>query len=332
MKLAVLAALLVLEAALFAAIGGFPASASLKDYVDYGESLLVQSCPILLLAFGMTIVISTAGIDLSVGSMTALVACVMAVAGEGATFWATAVPAGLAVALLAGLANGATIALLDVPPIIATLGTMILYRGLCWVTVGDREMDPFFDVRHYEHLGEPLAALVLVALVYGGGTLYFGASRWRREVLMLGGNRVAARYAGVPVVRRTLEVYALVGLLAFLAAVTFTARQGSVTASALAGLELKVIVAVVLGGTRVEGGSASVLGSLLGVAIIAVLDEGLRGAKRWGDEHLPFEVAHLRFVSLGLLLAAGVWLNARFAGRPGRRRSRKGAPSVEAPR
>ena len=132
---------------------------------------------------------------------------------------------------------------------------------------------------------------------------------------MLGGNRVAARYAGIPVTRRTAEVYTLMGLLAFLAALTFTARNGSVSASSLTGLELKVIVAVVLGGTRVQGGAGSLLGTFFGVLIIAVMNEGLRGAARWGEEHLPFKISHLEYLLLGALLVVGVWLNTRLSRR-----------------
>ena len=79
------------------------------------------------------------------------------------------------------------------------------------------------------------------------------------------------------------------------------------------GLELKVIVAVVLGGTRVEGGRGSLIGSLLGVLLIGVMDQGLVEAKGWGDRHLPFEISHLRYVALGGLLVLGVWLNTRAA-------------------
>jgi ribose/xylose/arabinose/galactoside ABC-type transport system permease subunit len=140
---------------------------------------------------------------------------------------------------------------------------------------------------------------------------WLNRSRWLREILMLGGNPIAARYAGIPVSRRILQVYSLVGLLGFLAALTFTARNSSVSASSLTGLELQVIVAVVLGGTRVQGGAGSLLGTFYGVLIIAVMDEGLRGAAKWGTEHLPFKISHLEYVLLGLLLVVGVWLNSR---------------------
>ena len=153
------------------------------------------------------------------------------------------------------------------------------------------------------------------------------------DVLTMGGNRVAARYAGVRVGRRTLEVYGLVGLLVFLAAVTFTARNGSVSASSLTGFELHVIVAAVLGGTRVEGGGASLAGSFLGVLVVAVLDEGLRGAALWGEENLPFKISHLRYVLLGALLVFGVWAARPRAARPrAARRSRPAAPTPPTPR
>jgi ribose/xylose/arabinose/galactoside ABC-type transport system permease subunit len=313
----ILPVLLLAEVSFFTAIGQHPPFRSLAGLISYLHSyagdLLAQSAPVLLLGFGMTLVISTAGIDLSVASMTALVACVMSSFPAGGAFWCTAVPLGLALAVVLGLANGALIAWLDIPPIIATLGTMIFYRGLCFVVMGDLERAPFLEVPGYEWFGQFPGTGLLVALLFLAGGGYFQHSRWRREMLMLGGNRVAARYAGISVQRRICEVYALMGLTAFLAALCFTARNSSVSASSLSGLELHVIVAVVLGGTRVQGGAASLVGTFFGVLIIAVLDEGLRGASVWGDRHLPFKISHLEHLLLGTLLVAGVWLNARLS-------------------
>lgn len=324
MKKWMLLLILLAEVAFFTAVSGqsFHSAGDLANYFgSYFADLLCQSAPVLLVAFGMTLVLMTAGIDLSAGSMVALIACVLSSFPAGTDFWWTAVPLGLALALLLGAMNGALIAWLDVPPIIATLGTMIFYRGLCYVVMGDLEKSPFLAVPGYEWLGQPAGAGLLVALVFLAGGMGFNRSRWRREVLMLGGNRVAARYAGIPVGRRTIEVYALMGLLAFLAALTFTARNSSVSASSLTGFELQVIVAVVLGGTRVQGGGGSLLGTFFGVLIIAVMDEGLRGAARWGEEHLPFKISHLEYVLLGALLVAGVWLNSNL---PARRRRGEG--------
>ncbi len=314
MKRWALPILLLAEVALFTAISGTSFHSG-SDFVNYFKSyfsdLLAQSTPVLLLAFGMTLVLMTAGIDLSAGSQVALVACVIASFSSGTDFWWTAVPLGLVLAVLLGLTNGVLIARLDIPPIIATLGTMIFYRGLCFVVMGDLEKSPFIDVPGYEWFGTFLGAVIVVGLVFVPGGMFFHHSRWRQEILMLGGNRVAARYAGIPVTRRICEVHALMGLLAFIAALCFTARNSSVSASSLTGLELQVVVAVVLGGTRVQGGSGSLVGTFFGVLIIAVLDEGLRGAAVWGDQHLPFKISHLQYLLLGALLVAGVWLNTR---------------------
>lgn len=313
MKLWTLPVLLLIEVALFTALAA-PQVGSASDLASYFRiywaDLLAHSAPTLLLAAGMTLILLTAGIDLSVGSMVALVACVMASFPGGPQFWWTAVPAGLAVAVALGFANGLLIARLSIPPIIATLGTMILYRGLCFVVMGDLEKAPFLDVPGYEWFGQITGAMFLIVAVFVGGGILFAKSRWRREILMLGGNPVAARYAGIPASRRLLQVYTLMGMLAFLAALCFTARNSSVSASSLTGLELHVIVAVVLGGTRVQGGAGSLAGSFLGVLLIAVLDEGLRGASMWGERNLPFKMSHLEYILLGSLLVAGVWLGS----------------------
>ncbi|MBI3413952.1 MAG: ABC transporter permease [Verrucomicrobia bacterium] len=310
MKRWLLPSLLLLEVIAFTAISG-PRFDSLGTFIAYFQNyfrdLIAQSAPVLVLAFGMTLVIATAGIDLSVGSLVAVTACSMASFASGSGFWWTAVPAGLGVAALLGLCNGLLIARLDVPPIIATLGTMILFRGLCFALMGDLEKSPFLDVPGYEWFGQFTGAFILVAGIYIFGGLYVSHSRWWREILMLGGNRVAARYAAIPVTRRLCEVYFVMGFLAFVSSLCFTARNSSVSASSLTGLELHVIVAVVLGGTSVQGGRASIGGTFFGVLIIAVMEEGLRSATAWGDRHLPFKISHLEYLLLGALLVAGVW-------------------------
>ncbi len=271
----------------------------------YWQDVLTQAAPLLVLALGMTAVLMTAGIDLSVGSMTALIACVMSTFDGGPSFWTTAVPIGFLIAILLGTLNGTLIAWMDIPPIIATLGTLFFYRGLCYVVRQSQESDVFNDVPSwgmlpdYTWFGEfPGAILTASGLLLLAG-VWFYWSRWRRELLMLGGNRIAARYAGIPVYFRLFQVYGLMGACAFVAAILGTAREGSVSASWQMGLELQVIVAVVLGGTRVDGGYGSVWGSLIGVLLVTVLDEGLR----------MIEQSDLEPVMLGLLLILGVRLN-----------------------
>jgi ribose/xylose/arabinose/galactoside ABC-type transport system permease subunit len=246
--------------------------------------------------------------------MTALVACGMSTFAAGSQFWWTAVPAGLAIGGGLGLFNGILVALLDVPPIIATLGTLFFYRGLCDTVLKGSKYNPFFDVPGYERLGELTGSLILIGcvLILGGG--WFRWSRWRREILLIGGNRVAARYAAIPVNRQLIELFTLSGILSFIAAVCFTAHDGSASAASYVGLELQVIVAVVLGGTSVNGGRGSVAGSIIGVFLVAVLAEGLRAgsAVSWIQEKLPFKFSHLSFILLGALLMCGVWLNTHF--------------------
>ena len=113
--------------------------------------------------------------------MLALVAAVMSYWEGGTSFWFTAVPLGLLVGVGLGLFNGALVARLDVPPIVATLGTMIFYRGLCQVVMRDAERAPFFDVPGYGWLGEFSGSLVVLGLVVGVGGWFWSRSRWRRE-------------------------------------------------------------------------------------------------------------------------------------------------------
>jgi len=314
LKHLVLPGLLLIEIAVFAPFCGVDFS-SLQSLLDSGsgflDNLLTQSTPLIILAGGMTIVLMTAGIDLSVGSLVALVACVMSTFAAGNSFWYLAVPLSLILGISLGLFNGVLIGRLDVPPIIATLGSLFFFRGLCQVVIGDRENAPFFDIPGYSWFGTWPGSLAMIAIVFGIGGCYFHNSAWRRELLMIGGNKVAARYAGIPVTRRLCEVYALMGLLGFLAAVCFTARNGSIKASSLEGLELQVIVATVLGGTRVNGGAGNLTGSLMGVLIIAVLGEGLRGLAFWAPAGFPFKISHCEYVLMGCLLILSVWLHDR---------------------
>ncbi len=293
----------------FSSFGAFQSS-----FASLISDLLAQAAPMIVLSVGMTLVLMTGGIDLSIGAMVALIAAVMARIDVDYALWSTAVPIGLLCGLALGFFNGTLIARLDVPPIIATLGTLFLFRGFCEILLEGQEYGQFLDVPSYRWFGTPSGGLLLVGVILGLGGLWFSFSRVRRELLMLGGNRVAARYAGIPVFRRIVQVYTLMGGLAFVAAVCLTARNGSVSASSFSGMELQVIVAVVLGGTRVEGGNGSLVGSAIGVLMIAVLAEGLRGASMFHSDLLPFKIQYLEYVLMGGLLIWGVWMNRQVGG------------------
>ncbi|MCA9041456.1 MAG: ABC transporter permease [Planctomycetaceae bacterium] len=309
MRYWILLIILLLELVLFAPFSGVKFS-SWNEFSDstlwYASAIFEQSIPLLILSVGMTFILITGGIDLSIGSMVALIACVMSLTSDPQTFWWTGFPLGVALGLGLGFFNGLLVSRMDVPPIITTLGTLIFYRGLCLITVRESENAIFDDIPHYEIFREMPMLLLLFVMIGLVGAAAFYRSRWRRDLLMIGGNKIAARYAGIPVSLRLLQVYTLMGFLAFLAALCLTSKHGSVSASSYTQLELQVIVAVVLGGTRVEGGRGSVICSLIGVFMIAVLEEGLRGAGSTFEN-----VDHLRYLFLGLLLIGGVWLNKR---------------------
>ena len=302
----ILAGLLAVEVAYFAATGSnFLTAANAFEIARAGVEIG-------LLSLAMTAVILTGGIDLSVGSLLGLAAVLMGAAGRGG-----GLPMGLAalVAVAVGLAGGALNALLvarlGVPPLIVTLGTFSLFRGLAegW-TGGVRNYTDFpaaFLFLGQGRLPGGLPAqlpLLLVAAVFFWLLLHrTGVGRGLRAI---GFSPEGARYAGIPVARRLAFVYLLSGLMAGLAAVVYAARLGQAKADAGTGFELTAITAVVLGGTSIFGGRGTVHGTLLGLSALAVLQNGLRLAD------LPAELAG---ILTGLLLivaiGAGRVLSAR---------------------
>ena len=232
----------------------------------------------IVLATGMTFVILTGGIDLSVGSILAVSAVasliVSLIPGLG---WA-AVIAGLLTGLALGLLNGALIALLDVPPFIVTLGSLTALRGGAFLiangtTVFNRDLN--FAWIGNTYLG-PFPWLVVIALL----TVLASWFVLRQTVLgvqiyAVGGNERAARLTGIKVNRVLLFVYGVSGLLAGLAGIMSASRLYSATGTLGQGYELDAIAAVILGGTSFTGGIGTIGGTLLGALIIAVLNNGL---------------------------------------------------------
>lgn len=247
------------------------------------QLLLRQISFNVVLAVGMTLVILTAGIDLSVGSILGLAGCVLAlVMVRSGLAEAQAVPlgilAGLGVGLLCGVLNGLCVTLLELPPFIATLGMMSAARGMALVLTGGYSISGLPNA--FKFLGQgfllwvPVPAFVagVVALLGWVGLKY---TRFGRYIYAIGGSSLAAYLSGVQVKQVQFWVYTLCGLLSALAGVLLVARLGSARPTDGMGYELNAIAAVVIGGTSLMGGQGSVVGSVVGAAIIGVLRNGL---------------------------------------------------------
>ncbi len=294
----VLLLLVILEWLCFNRLG--PHFGSLDNTFD----ILRHSTEIGLLALVMTPIILTGGIDLSVGSLLGLSAIVFGKLWRDAGLSPGA--AGVCTLIIGGLAgtlNALLITQLRLPPLIVTLGTYSLFRGLAEALT--RGVDTFTNfpgsflfLGQERWRGVPAQTPVFVA-VAAGIWLLAHRTAFGRSLRAIGFAPEGARYAGIPVERRIGGLYVLAGVVAALAAIIYTARLGQARADAGSGYELFAITAVVLGGTSIFGGVGSVHGTLLGVAAIAVLNNGLVHARQ------PREVAGMLTGALLLVALAG---------------------------
>jgi rhamnose transport system permease protein len=292
----VLALLVAGEVALFAGTGS-----NFLSVANAGE-VARASVEIGLLALAMTPVIVTGGIDLSVGSLLGLAAVAMgAVHREHGVAMSWAALLAVAVGAAGGCLNAALIARLRIPPLIVTLGTFSLFRGLAeGLTGGIRNYSDFPDGFLFLGQGKwgPLPAQVLV-LALSAALVWLLLHRMAigRSLRAIGYSPEGARYAGIPVDRRLVLVYLLSGIAAGLAATIYAARLGQAKADAGTGFELTAITAVVLGGTSIFGGTGSVHGTLLGLLAVALLQNGLR---------LSDQPAELAGILTGVLLLGAI--------------------------
>jgi ribose/xylose/arabinose/galactoside ABC-type transport system permease subunit len=237
-------------------------------------NVLLQVSTVVLAAVGMTLVIATGGIDLSVGSVMAIAGAVAAVLLDRGVL--VAVVGGLAAAALVGIVNGTLIATMRVQPIVVTLATLIAGRGLAQVISHEGELvtisDAGFATLGRGYLG-PVPVQVVIALIAVGVALFLlRATPFGRYVLAAGGNPAAARLAGVPVRRTLISVYAASGLLAGVAGLIVASRLGASDAAKIGqNMELDAIAAVVVGGTALSGGRATILGTVVGALIMQVI-------------------------------------------------------------
>jgi ribose/xylose/arabinose/galactoside ABC-type transport system permease subunit len=233
----------------------------------------------LILAVGQTLVMTTGGIDISTGSMMGVVG---AIVGSGLQQgWmdpALAIPAAILVGALLGAFNGFNVTVLGVPPLLATLGTFVAYRGFTQHYMGVNLVTSLPDVivtigRSFI-LGIPIAvwvALITVAI----GWFVLEKTVYGRYITAIGSNPKAAQAARLNVKALTASTYIIQGALAGLAALVLMGRLGASSAAMGEGTELHVIAAVVLGGTYLFGGRSTMIGTLLGVYLIGMLENGL---------------------------------------------------------
>ena len=249
-------------------------------------NVLARSAFIGMIAVGMTFVITSGGLDLSVGSMAAFLAGVAIIAMNAALphlgpNWGT-ILLGMAVALLGGLiagyVNGALITKARIEPFIVTLGTMGIFRSLVtWLADGgtlslDYGLRTLYRPVYYGGIGWitwPIIAFALVALL---GEWMMRHSRFGRHVEAIGSNDRVARYSAIDVNRVRLLTYLLLGLLVGLAVVLYVPRLGSASGSTGVLWELEAIAAVIIGGTALKGGRGRVWGTVVGVLILSLID------------------------------------------------------------
>ena len=268
----ILVALMVVCVVLTIATDRFLTSSNLTN-------VIVQSSVVGIVAVGATFVIITAGIDLSVGSVVVLASIVAATAmKDGGVGGFAAIGIALLVGAAIGAFNGASVTLLRLTPFIATLAVLAMARGLALQISSGRTIFGFpteFTFPGSGILFGVRAPLVVFLVVFVIGHLVLSRTTFGHQIYAIGGNREAARLAGIPVRRTEFLAYVITGLCAGIAAVVLTGRLNSALPSAATGLELQVIAAIVIGGTSLFGGRGNLIGTLIGVLLIGVINNGL---------------------------------------------------------
>ena len=246
--------------------------------------LLLDVIPVLLIAMPMTLIIITGEIDLSVASIAGLTSALMGVLWAGGMdIWLV-----LAVSLLAGIAagmfNGFLIAVLGLPSLAVTIGTLALFRGLALVTIGDNAVANFpkpltaFFTSKLGGTGIPTVMIgVVVVIVFFGVLLHF--TPFGRGLFAIGYSKEAASFVGIKVARSKFWLYVASGAVSALAGIYWTLRYTSARSDNASGLELAVIAAVLLGGVSIFGGKGSIPGVIAGVLLIGTLNYALRLAR-----------------------------------------------------
>ncbi|MCC7054480.1 MAG: ribose ABC transporter permease [Gemmatimonadaceae bacterium] len=288
--------LLVLCVGLWIATPYFATAANLANVAE-------QSAIVGVIAIGMTCVILTGGIDLSVGSLVALAGVVIGVALRRGMPVTVAVALGLVAGTVSGALNGLMVTRGKLPPFIATLGMMSVARGAALMVSDGRPISGFPGTLRALATGEVLgvpAPVVLMLALYAVAYVVLTRTVLGRYLYAIGGNEQATALSGVNVPRYKTLVYAISGLSAAICATLLVARLNSAQPIAGMGYELDAIAAVVIGGTSLLGGSGSVMGTLIGALIMSVLRNGL---------NLLGVSSYLQQVAIGVVIIAAVLID-----------------------
>jgi ribose transport system permease protein/L-arabinose transport system permease protein len=232
-----------------------------------------------VLAMSQTVVIVAGGLDISVGSMVGLTTVSTAMAIQATDSSALGIVAGLVIGAIAGLVNGLIITYGRVNAVIATLGTMAIFRGVAFILSDGQSISIFNETFRFMGIGNVLGLPFPIWILVGSAILFqvfLAKTIVGRNVYALGGNPIVARFSGIGVNRYRIGIYVMSGFFAGVAGIILAARTGSgQPISGSQGLELEAITAAVLGGCALQGGKGTIAGALIGVAIIGILNNGM---------------------------------------------------------
>lgn len=246
--------------------------------VDNLTKVLRQVAVVGIVTVGMTMVILTGGIDLSVGSILGLTSVILAKLMVSGVSIPIAVLITLVFGMVLGLINGFLINKINISPLITTLGTMTIYSGITYIVTGGGNIFGF--PKGFSYIGQGYflkipVPIIILAIIYMIGFFILNNTRFGRYLYGIGANEKASILSGVDVTKIKYIVYTISGLLASLASVVMLSRLNSALPNTGVGLEFDVVTAVVLGGVSVNGGEGKLQGVIIGLLIIGILENGM---------------------------------------------------------
>lgn len=266
-------------------------------------NVLRQASLMFFIAAGLTLVVLTAGLDLSIGANVGLTACLAGMVIHVTGSPALGVLVGIGIGAAIGFSNGVMVTALRIPSFIATYGMLWILQGIAyWYMAGEtiHGFPPIFrQLGSGYFLGLPIPVYLLVIFL-AVGTIFAQRTVWGQEIYAIGANPVAARLSGIPVARRLLLVYTMSGTMAGLASIVFLARLNSAEADIGESLTLPAIAAVLIGGTSLFGGVGTVFGTFIGALILTLVLNGM---------NLLSISASWQPLVTGVIVIVAVWLD-----------------------